>query len=94
MAKLRETGILTNKVYLNIEKNDGTVDTISLSTEQSLADYGELEVVSVGEPVYQEEPSVAADEGKRGRRRPSSAKQEEDDGRKVGVTDVMLRGNS
>lgn len=85
MAKLRETEILTNKVYLNIEKNDGTVDTISLSTEQSLADYGELEVLAMGEPRYGNEPRDGA--GHRGRRKSS----QKDDGRREGVTDVVLK---
>lgn len=85
MAKLRETEILTNKVYLNIEKNDGTVDTISLSTEQSLADYGELEVLAMGEPRYGNESRDAS--GHHGRRKSSK----KDDGKREGVTNIVLQ---
>lgn len=52
MSKLKDTEILTAQVYLNIEHENGDVDTLSLSTEQAIADYGELEVTTVGTPSY------------------------------------------
>lgn len=83
MAKLRETEILTNKVYLNIEKND-EVETKSMSTEDALADYGDLEVLSVGEPRYGS--SQRKPDNKRGR-----SKRAGEDTRLEGMTDILLQ---
>lgn len=83
MAKLRETEILTNKVYLNIE-NDDEVETKSMSTEDALADYGDLEVLSVGEPRYGS--SQRKPDNKRGR-----SKRAGEDTRQEGMTDILLQ---
>lgn len=77
MKKLKNTEILTKQVYLNIEKENGEVDTLSLSTEKAIADYGELYVKRIGEPHYSHE---GGEEGAN-----------DSEGRKSGLTDLVLR---
>ena len=83
MAKLQDTEILTNQVYLNI-KNDEEVETKSMSTTQALADYGGLDVLSIGELRYGS--SQHKPDQKRGR-----SKRAEEDTRQEGVTDILLQ---
>ena len=89
MPKLRELEILTKQVYLNIEREE-EVETVSMSTEQAISEYGELEVVSVGEPRYDSntEAGGATEEEKPCKRRKQAPA---DDGRKAGTTDIILR---
>ena len=51
MAKFKDIEILTKQVYLNIEKNE-EVETKGMTTKDAIANYGELEVLEVGEPQY------------------------------------------
>lgn len=92
MAKLKDTEILTRQVYLNIESEErGEVETRGMATKDAISEYGELEVIEVGEPQYSSEStdastaaSTAAPKGKRGKR-------EEQDPRKPGSTAVRLK---
>lgn len=91
MKKFKDTEILTKQVYLNIEKENGDVETMSLSTVQALAEYGELEAVSVGEPNYYETATEESEDTQMPVREKSRHADKNDDGRKAGVTDVVLK---
>lgn len=52
MKKFKDTEILTDNVYLNIE-NGSLVKTVSMTTKEAQNIYGELDVVSVSEPRYE-----------------------------------------
>lgn len=87
MAKLKDTEILTQQVYLNIENEQtAEVETKGMTTKEAIAEHGELEVIEVGEPQYSntEQRVSAASPGRNGRK-------EEQDTRKPGTTAVRLR---
>ena len=87
MEKLKNLEILTNRVYLNIKKEGGDeVETRGMAAIDAIAEYGELEVLSVGDPRYDSETSLQQT-ATRTRRRAKSG----DDTRKTGVTDILLQ---
>ena len=54
MAKLKDTEVLTRRVYLNIRQGSEVV-TREMPTAQALQVYGEKEVVYMYEPQYSED---------------------------------------
>lgn len=91
MAKLKDTEILTRQVYLNIESEErGEVETKDMATKDALAEYGELEVLEVGEPQYSSE-SAGGGAGAGSARNGRKGKREDEDPRRPGSTAVKLR---
>lgn len=87
MEKFKDTEILTRQVYLNIESEErGEVETKGMTTQEAIAEYGELEVLEVGDPQYTDTEGKAevSAKGKRGKR-------EADDPRRPGTTNVRLK---
>lgn len=88
MAKLKDTEILTRQVYLNIESEErNEVDTKGMTTQEAIAEYGELEVLEVGDPQYTNTEGKADASTAKGKR----SKREADDPRKPGTTNVRLK---
>lgn len=87
MAKFKDTEILTRQVYLNIESEERSeVETKGMTTQEALAEYGELEVLEVGDPQYSNEGSAPA-----GSPAGKHSKREADDTRRPGTTNVRLK---
>lgn len=83
MAKFKDIEILTKQVYLNIEKNE-EVETKGMTTKDAIANYGELEVLEVGEPQYTTVNEGTSPTGRK-------SKREDEDPRKPGTTNVRLK---
>ena len=88
MAKFKDTEILTRQVYLNIESEERSeVETKGMTTQEAIAEYGELEVLDVGDPQYTDTEGKATASGAKGKR----GKLEADDPRRPGTTNVRLK---
>lgn len=87
MAKFKDTEILTRQVYLNIESEErGEVETKSMTTQKALAEYGELEVLEVGDPQYASASKATVPAGS-----PAGKHSNADAPRRHGTTYVRLK---
>lgn len=88
MAKFKDIEILTRQVYLNIESEERSeVETKGMTTQEALAEYGELEVLEVGEPQYTDtEGKTTVPAGS-----PAGKHRKAEDPRKPGTTNVRLK---
>lgn len=86
MAKLKDTEVLTNRVYLNIKKGE-EVDTREMPTVHALKEYGEKEVLYIYPPRYSEEDKAYEPEIIKKARKAGVVPPDE---RKAGVTDIVL----
>lgn len=89
MEKFKDTEILTRQVYLNIESEERSeVETKGMTTQEAIAEYGELEVLVVGEPQYASESKATVPAGSPAGKH---SKREADDHRRPGTTNVRLK---